>query len=340
MISRNTINIIICLLLLAPFHAKGALPRSDCTAPLPASINVPSLSVPSTLEVGKDIPGAKASFSIVITCTNTFNGVLHWYVSMDSGAAIQLVASFTDVYTVPGMPAGVGFRIRGPGGAVLIPIVYGTAASTFDFGVAKSPVSVIQGSFELVKTASAIAVGSFSFSTNAHVPSTEYANAGLSSQSALIFGYTINSVTVGGCVVSKSDIAVPLQNVHVPELPTVGSTAYPTPFGIDLLCDSNTRPQISMTDAASPSNQTTELTLAPGSTASGIAIQILSNEVMMHFGPAPISYSGSGAGINNSINLGTVSGATHLPFTARYVRTGAIKPGKVLGRATFTLTYQ
>src|ERR1700692_4471402 len=169
MISRNTINIIICLLLLAPFHAKGALPRSDCTAPLPASINVPSLSVPSTLEVGKDIPGAKASFSIVITCTNTFNGVLYWYVRMDSGAAIQLVSSVTDVYTVPGMPAGVVFRIRGPGGAVLIPIVYGTAASTFDFGVAKSPVSVIQGSFELVKTASAIAVGSFSFSTNAHV---------------------------------------------------------------------------------------------------------------------------------------------------------------------------
>ena len=182
--------------------------------------------------------------------------------------------------------------------------------------------------------------GTFAVGGFLTVPSTEYANGGNATKSTLNFGYTMNSVMVAACAVVKSDIAVSMQNVHVSELPATGATAYPTNFGIDLTCESSARPQITLTDAATPFNQTTELTLAPGSTASGIAIQIIYNDTLVRLGPAPIYYSGSGPAITNALDLGNVSGEIHLPFTARYKRTGDITPGTILGRATFTFTYQ
>ncbi|WP_213765792.1 fimbrial protein [Caballeronia sp. dw_19] len=321
------------------FSTKVFSAYSDCTAPLPAFVNLPSVSVPTNLAVGQDIPGAKASFSITITCTNKFNGTVHWYAQV-SGLSAALVDGYSDVYMFPGITQGIGFRMRAIDGTVMKPISYSGTSNTFDFGVAQTGVSVLQGSFELVKTASAVAAGSFKFGAYVSAPSTEYANGGSGSNSLLSWGYTINPVTVAACSVVKSDIAVPLQNVHVSELPAPGSIAYPTNFGIDLRCESNARPQITLTDAATPLNQSTELTLAPGSTASGIAIQILYNDALVRLGPAPIFYTGSGAAITNSLDLGTVSGGIHLPFTARYIRTGNLTPGSVLGRATFTFTYQ
>jgi type 1 fimbria pilin len=319
------------------FANRAFAAYADCSGPLPMSVTIPTVSMPSSLQVGQPIPGAKASFAIPITCTNTFNGTARWYWV---ATTMSLVQGYTDVYTISGMGAGVGFRMRDKDGTLMVPIAYGGTNATLVFDIAVKGAGTISGSFELVKTASAVTPGTFSTGGYLTVPSTEYANGGSGAKSTLTFGYTMTSVTVAGCAVVKSDIAVSMQNVHVSELPMTGATAYPTNFGIDLRCESNARPQITLTDAATPFNQTTELTLAPGSTASNIAIQILYNDTLVHFGPAPIYYSGSGAAIINALDLGTLSGVIHLPFTARYLRTGAITPGKIIGRATFTFTYQ
>ena len=76
---RNIRYLVFALAVL--FSAKAFSAYSDCTAPLPAFINLPSVSVPTNLALGQNIPGAKASFSITITCTNKFNGSVHRAVS-------------------------------------------------------------------------------------------------------------------------------------------------------------------------------------------------------------------------------------------------------------------
>jgi type 1 fimbria pilin len=336
----NRFGILVCSGIAASmflFSNRAFALYADCSAPLPTSVTLPSVSVPGNLQIGQAIPGAKAAFSIPITCTNTFNESARWYWA---ATTMTLVPGFTDVYSISGMGAGIGFRIRDKNGALILPVSYKSTNASLIFDVAVTGVGTISGSFELVRTASVVTPGTFAFGGFVTVPSTEYANGGNAPKSTLNFGYTMNAVTVAACAVVKSDIAVSMQNVHVSELPAPGATAYPTNFGIDLKCESDAKPQITLTDAATPFNQTTELTLAPGSTASGIAIQILYNDTLVRFGPAPVYYSGSGPAIVNALDLGTVSGTIHLPFTGRYLRTGNIMPGKIIGRATFTFTYQ
>ncbi|WP_158937214.1 fimbrial protein [Burkholderia sp. S171] len=321
------------------FFASSAFAiYSDCTAPLPMAVNLPNVGVPVTLAVGQPIPGAAASFNVAITCTNTFAAGKRWVAVMWAGTATATpVPGLTNVYTTTGMGAGIGFRIRGADGS----LIARTSSGIFDFGPATlTGTSVIGGAFELVKITASVDLGTFTISSYLTVSSTEYANAGNATKSGLNFSYTITSATVPACKVLGVDIVVPLQNVHVPELPAVGSTAYPTAFGIDLNCEGSANPQITLTDVANPSNQTTELTLAPGSTATGVAIQILSNGTLVHYSPAPYTYTNSNVATINTIGLGVMSGVTHIPFTARYIRVGPLTPGTVVGKATFTFTYQ
>ena len=195
---RNIRYLVFALAVL--FSAKAFSAYSDCTAPLPAFINLPSVSVPTNLALGQNIPGAKASFSITITCTNKFNGSVHWY-AQGSGVTMTLVPGYSDVYTITGITQGIGFRMRAADGTVMKPISYSGTTNTFDFGVAQTGVSVLQGSFELVKVASVVAAGSLEFNTYVSAPSTEYANGGNGANSTLSWGYTINAVTVAACTV-------------------------------------------------------------------------------------------------------------------------------------------
>lgn len=70
--SRLILRALALLLLLVTVKAFARY--TDCTAPLPLTVNLPSVSVPSSLPVGQPIPGAKASFAIPVTCSYTFPG--------------------------------------------------------------------------------------------------------------------------------------------------------------------------------------------------------------------------------------------------------------------------
>ncbi|KVG35304.1 hypothetical protein WJ30_06085 [Burkholderia diffusa] len=96
-----------------------------------------------------------------------------------------------------------------------------------------------------------------------------------------------------------------------------------------------------MTDASDPANTTDILTLAPGSTASGVGIRILRDN-----GATPVSYGPDSSSVGNPnqwyITTTPLNGArVAVPFVAMYAQSGAkVSSGSVMARSTITFSYQ
>jgi type 1 fimbria pilin len=311
---------------------------NDCTAALPLSVSIPAVSVPTSLPVGQPIPGATASFVIPINCTVSTSA--NWYMTAVSSGAINLVPGFSDVYTTAGIGGGIGFRIRSPSGEVMAPLSYAGAVGTFNMAPQQVGSNTVSGVFELVKTGAATA-GTFGYSSYVHVPNKEYANGGTAAASTVSLGYTLLPATVASCSVTTTSVAVSLPTVSTSAFQAIGTHAGVTAFSIGLNCEANAKPSIYMTDSASPSNTTNQLSLAPGSTASGIAVQILYQQVPVSFAPAALAYTTSNTPTTSSFSIGNLSGTSIVQMQARYTKTQAVvTPGTVKAIATFTLTYQ
>jgi type 1 fimbria pilin len=328
-------------LVMVLISVKAFAVQDWCHGPLPILVNLPSVSVPKNLAIGQRIPGASASFAVSIKCDSGFAAGKRRWLKDNSSASYTLVPGFSDVYTLPGMIAGIGFRLRGSGGAVLVPFNYAGTTNAFDLGAAVTGVdNVLQGTLELVKTSATVELGTFSFSGYASVDGVVYANGGTKPLSSFTFQYTIVASAVPACTVTQSDIAVTLFPVPVRDLPTVGATTGARTFNLSLMCEDNVKPQITVTDVANPSNQSAELSLAPGSTAKGVAVQILYGTTLIHYGPALNSYTNATSS-TNGIAFTVGSGNVQVPFSARYVRVGdPLTPGVVKAMATFSLSYQ
>ncbi|MFC0695588.1 fimbrial protein [Paraburkholderia humisilvae] len=242
------------------------------------------------------------------------------------------------MYTIAGMGAGIGFRLRNSSGQALTAISNIKSNDTFDFGRAKTGANILAGSFEPVKTADATS-GSFSFPAMVHVQNQEYAN-GSDSASRLNFGYTLTPTKVPSCSVSNPNVDVTLPAVSASDFKGVGTTTGVTSFSIGLDCEDNANPAITLTDSNMPTNQSVTLTSVSTSTAKGIGVQVLYNAQPLPLGPAPYSYSNSNTPITNRISLGSRSGATALALQGRYVQTDAtVVPGTIRAVATFVLSY-
>ncbi|MFL9945655.1 fimbrial protein [Paraburkholderia agricolaris] len=310
---------------------------NDCTAALPISVNLPSVNVPANLAVGQTIPGATAAFSIPVTCTINPGG--NWYITVSPSAAISLVPGYSDVYTTTGMGAGVGFRMRNAAGTTMAPTSYVGTPSTFDMGPAKLGANVVQGTFELVKTGTA-ATGSFGFSDFMHVPNSEFANGGSAASSTISFRYTVIANAVASCSVTTMNVAVSMPDTRISQFNGIGTTAGATTFNLGLQCDVNAKPSVSFTDSAMPSNQTNALTLASGSTASGLGVQLLYQTIPVQFGWASYSYTTSNTPTTTGVSLGARSGTQSIAFQARYIQTAtSVTPGTIRALTTFTMNY-
>lgn len=150
--------------------------------------------------------------------------------------------------------------------------------------------------------------------------------------------YTVQNVS---CSVNTSSLQVALAGVAPTDLPSVNSTAKPTPFNLGLTCPSSTSMAIYMTltDNSNPGNTGNELSLSPDSSASGVKLQVLRNNgtpALVNFGP-----DSSAAGNLNQLLMATnATGSQSFPFLVRYIRTGTLSGGSVNGTATFTMSYQ
>ncbi|UIF86640.1 fimbrial protein [Cupriavidus necator] len=156
---------------------------------------------------------------------------------------------------------------------------------------------------------------------------------------------TVNQLVVAGstnivapaCTVQNTSVVVNMPTISASALPAAGATAGQTGFNISLSCTGATAVTMTLTDAAQPGNTSSSLSLATGSSAGGVAYQILYNGTPVSYGP-----DSANAGNLNQFNVGTMAGAgaMNIPLAARYVRTGTVTPGSANANATFTMSYQ
>lgn len=143
-------------------------------------------------------------------------------------------------------------------------------------------------------------------------------------------GSVVVTPTAPTCVVTTPSVQVPLGGV--PALALASGPSASLPFDIKLSCSGGnggrtTAISVTLTDATNPANRSKLLSLTRGSTAAGVAIEVLKDGGVLGYGEK------WGAG-------NTAGGPVSIRLAARYVRTGPITSGSANGQATFTMSYQ
>lgn len=146
------------------------------------------------------------------------------------------------------------------------------------------------------------------------------------------------------CTVTTPGVTVNLPVVSLAALSAVGKSAGDTHFPIGLTCASGASVFITLTDATTPSNTTSLLTLAPTSTAQGIKLRILNSVGPVDFGP-----DSADQGTTHQWLLGASNSISSIPLTVQYYRDDTtpsgggpapLAAGSVHAQATFTMSYQ
>jgi type 1 fimbria pilin len=146
------------------------------------------------------------------------------------------------------------------------------------------------------------------------------------------------------CTVTTPTVSVNLPVVSLSTLSVVGKTAGDTSFPIGLSCAAGANVYITLSDATTPTNATSLLTLDSNSTAQGIKLRILNSAGPVNFGP-----DSAAAGTTHQWLLGASSSINGIPLTVQYYRddtnpagTGSavLSAGSVHAQATFTMSYQ
>ncbi|CAB3785668.1 hypothetical protein LMG28138_02034 [Pararobbsia alpina] len=139
------------------------------------------------------------------------------------------------------------------------------------------------------------------------------------------------------CSVTTPSVIVPLPQIGARSLPNIGSTAGNTAFGIKVECAAGIDLYMTMTDASSPSNRSSNLSLSSDSTAKGAALQILRGQTLISYGP-----DSALSGTQNQWYVGNATGGVmNIPLSVRYIRTAeTLSEGTVKGSATFTMSYE
>ncbi|QRY76962.1 type 1 fimbrial protein [Pseudomonas sp. PDNC002] len=186
---------------------------------------------------------------------------------------------------------------------------------------------------ELIKTG-AITPGTYRFQDNGVVGSLFVGESGVEYIRLTGNDFVVQSTS---CQVATKTVSVDMGTVTPKELPSVSSVSpRVSNFSLELNCQSGSNVYLTLTDNQNTSNTSDRLGLAAGSTASGVAIQVLKDGAPVNFGP-----DSSAPGTLNQIALGAApDGKLTVPLAARYVRTGDLVPGNVQSVATFTFSYQ
>ena len=195
------------------------------------------------------------------------------------------------------------------------------------------------GTYPMYMQAVLVVTGPIGTGTLTTLPSltVTYSGSCFPTVSATQYVNTGSQIVAATCQVTTGAIQVTLPKALSTNLKAAGATTGASPLAIGLNCASGVKVNVTLSDATTPSNRTNVLSLASGSSASGLGIQIL-------YGSTPISYGADSAtaGNSNQWSAGTAAGgAMQIPLTAQYIRTtGTLVPGSVKGAATFTMSYQ
>jgi type 1 fimbria pilin len=330
------------ILMLPQAHADCTkkLTFADTVINFPATISVPPNVAPNTVIATVTVPvsGANSSSGAYATCTGSTSTV-YWQI-----AAGPVVANRIGPTSV----AGIGYTATFSGGTFASPL---TLDSSPTIGVA-NPVftNQVNVTVNLVTTGAAIGSGPLTLNPATGTTSVPRVSGSVAGRAATYFAFNApifnvavasNATTIASsaCSVTTPSPSVTLSPVKVSALTGVGSTAANAPISLGLNCTSDaSRVFVTLTDSSTPSNVSNTLSLKAGSTASGVALQILDPS------GNPISFGPDSAALGNTnqwlVGPATV-GPMNIPLTVRYLQTAAtVKPGTVNGVATFTMSYQ
>jgi type 1 fimbria pilin len=146
------------------------------------------------------------------------------------------------------------------------------------------------------------------------------------------------------CIVTTPTVSVNLPTVALSALSEVGRTAGDTRFPIGLSCAAGANVYITLSDATTPANTSSLLTLASSSTAQGIKLRVLNGT-----GPVELGPDSAVAGTTHQWLLGASSSINGVTLTVQYYRDdtspsgsapAALSAGSVHAQATFTMSYQ
>ncbi|WP_162149760.1 fimbrial protein [Chania multitudinisentens] len=164
----------------------------------------------------------------------------------------------------------------------------------------------------------------------------------VSDSSDLVVNATTVTIKASTCQMNSATT----QNVLLPpvsksQFSGVGSSAGAgANFALTTLCGSGVKLYATMTDGSDPGNTDNILKPGDGTTALGIGVQILRNDLPISFGP-----DSAAAGNTNQWYIGTADGggseSFSIPLKARYIQTMPdMVAGSVKARATVTFSYQ
>lgn len=334
----STAFLVFALSIFTPTQASASgwfSPRTSSIA-LPAKVIIPgNADIGSALWKSTSVT-SQLSDRAVVNETDTI------WASVNNGT---LAPGFTDVYQTN--ISGLGIRWWGtwkarnfPGGTTL-PITGPGTHNAGPTGWRNGDVYPQTVWMELIKTGP-IQTGTLSVITtttmkfNCSLGGCQNWDVNISGTSSILAGPT--------CTVSAPVIPVSLGYIATTTFRGVGTTSPSRTFSITLSCSGGEpgtaiSSYVTLTDAAHPENTSTTLALSSGSTASGLGIQILKDDVVLGYGP-----DSTAAGNTNQWKSGTITQGTsvfQIPLSARYVQVDPnISPGAANGLATFTLSYQ
>lgn len=292
-------------------------------------------SVPRDAAVGSQVARAQTTatasgISCALIETATVNGT---EVSAGSG-----------VYQTSVSGVGVSFYVVNGGSQTLITSTGGGYTSGTLSAPGNGSLPSVQAN--LVVTGPVVSGYSLSSLPSVTVTFTPTGSCGFSTGIAntLATSASNSAVVPVTCTVTTPTVSVNLPVISLSTLATVGKTAGDTSFPIGLTCAAGANVYITLTDATTPTNTTSLLTLASNSTAQGIKLRILNSTGPVQFGP-----DSAVVGTTNQWFLGASSSINGIPLTVQYYRddtnpagTGSavLSAGSVHAQATFTMSYQ
>jgi type 1 fimbria pilin len=332
--------VILSMLFVTPASAAITCKQGDVGKVLSAGTIVIPMNAPSGTVVSTVAP---AAFQMLCTFSNGAPLTTSATSTIRLEVANALAPGFADVYKTAIDGLGIRYVFNAP--------ACDASNLSLSNGLLRIPCFVsgsIGGPYEpteVTVTAIFVAYGTVKAgaTTLSSIPELKQGFESSDSGKTVFWGTSVYTGSASGTI-NTATCSVQTETKTV-ELPTpairafaagVGTVAGRKAFELNFTCSTGAKVSIVITDAVTPSNRTSTLTLTPDSTVAGIGLQVLKGDgTPVVFGPDEV-----GVGVANQWLIGdSPNGALVLPLSAQYIRTGTVTPGSLRALATFTMSY-
>ncbi|HTV87247.1 MAG TPA: fimbrial protein [Dyella sp.] len=316
----------------------------SCASDAPSFYNI---SVPSTLNVGADMPVGAVVWSqsisptFTVRCSPITGGTMVFSASSTTpGAGLNfsqcpyttpvVAPGFSDAYrimTTSGQPTPLAVRIRTTPPSPGVGFTGTPAGTKFTPSVTVEVIRVTSAGGNFSGPVAVWTHLMFSWSPSSAIQAALFTTFASDRCPSPSVNTTISvGAVVPTCTVATPSVTIPLGNIQATAMPSVGSFAGSGTQNVSLNCTDNPAVTMSLTGTpVSGYSDVLALTSAPG-VAQGVGAQLL--------------YNGTPLTINGSVSLGTAGSTLTVPISARYYRTGNLTAGSANAIGTLNFTYQ